>query len=116
MSELTNRTGRNWITTRTKIAFAIAFVEGIVVWYGHDLTRWTVFAVAIPFIAIWFAWGRNSGRRAIRQASWVAATSQALALVLVILAVILSWLALIFAVVLAVLALMFLFTDRGSKP
>ena len=115
MSELTDRGGRNWLTTRSKIAFAIAFVEGMIVWVGHDLTRWAVVGVAIPFIVLWFAWGRNSGRAAIRQVTWVAATSQALALVLVLLAVILSWLALALAVVLAVLALLFLLADRGGR-
>ena len=103
------------MTPRTKVAFSIAFIEGIIVWIGHGATRWTVFGIAIPFIALWFVWGRKSSRAAIRQFSWVAAASQALALVLVILAVILSWLALFLAVVLAVLALMFLFTDRGGK-
>ena len=103
------------MTSRTKAAFGIAFVEGIVVWAGHGFTRWTVLAIALPLIALWFVWGRNSGRSAIRQITWVAAASQALALVLVILAVILSWLALVLAVVLAVLALLFLFTDRGGR-
>ena len=106
---------RKWMTPRTKVVFGIAFIEGIIVWVGDDLTRWTVFAVALPFIALWFAWGRNSGREAIRNVTWIGAASQALALVLVILAVILSWLALVLAVVLAVLALLFLFSDRGGR-
>lgn len=110
-----DRGGRKWMTPRTKVAFGIAFIEGLIVWVGHDVTRWTVFAIALPLIALWFAWGRNSSRAAIRQVTWVAAASQSLALVLVILAVILSWLALFLAVVLAVLALLFLFTDRGGK-
>ena len=114
MSDISAR-GRNWIGTRTKTALGIAFVEGIIVWVGHDVSRWTVLAIAIPFIALYFAWGRNSSRRIIREVTWVAATSQALALVLVILAVILSWLALLLAVVLAVVALLFLLTDRGGK-
>ena len=112
---MTSGGGRNWMTKRTKIAFAIAFVEGLIVWVDNDLSRWIVVAAAVPLIALWFVWGRNSGRAAIRQVSWVAATSQALALVLVLLAVILSWLALALAVLLAVLALLFLFSDRGGK-
>lgn len=115
MSEMTQSGGRKWMTTPTKIAFGIAFVEGIIVWVGHDLSRWTVFGIAIPFIVLWFVWGRNARRPAIRRLSWIAATSQALALVLVLLAVILSWLALVLAVLLAVLALLFLFTDRSSR-
>jgi hypothetical protein len=107
--------GRRWIGPRTKIALGIAFVEGLIVWVGDDVSRWTVFAVALPLIAVYFAWGRNSKRPVIRKITWIAATSQALALVLVILAVILSWLALALAVVLAVVALLFLFADRGGR-
>lgn len=115
MTESTAGGGRSMIGTRTKIALGIAFVEGIIVWVGHDLSRWTVFGIAIPLILLWFVWGRNSSRRLIREITWVGAASQALALVLVILAVILSWLALLLAVILAVLALLFLFADRPKR-
>ena len=115
MSDISARNGRSRIGPRTKIALAIAFVEGIVVWVGHDVSRWAVFAIAIPLIVLWAAWGRNSSRRAIREFTWIAAASQSLALVLVVLAVILSWLALVLAVVLAVIALLFLFADRPKR-
>lgn len=115
MSETIDSPGRKWMTPRTKVVFGIAFIEGIIVWVDNDLSRWIVIAAAVPLIALWFAWGRNSGRAAIRNVTWIAAASQALALVLVILAVILSWLALVLAVVLAVLALLFLFSDRGGR-
>lgn len=115
MSELPSATGRSWIGPRTKIALAIAFVEGIIVWVGNDVSRWMVFGIAIPFVVLWLVWGRNSGRRIVREVTWVAAASQSLALVLVILAVILSWLALVLAVLLAVVALLFLFADRPKR-
>lgn len=115
MSELPSATGRSWIGPRTKIALAIAFVEGIIVWVGHDVSRWMVFGIAIPFVLLWTVWGRKSNRRLIREVTWTAAASQALALVLVILAVILSWLALVLAVLLAVVALLFLFADRPKR-
>ncbi len=114
MSDISAR-GRGWIGPRTKIAMGIAFIEGIVVWVGHDVSRWTVLAVAVPLIALWAAWGRNSSKRAIREVTWIGAASQSLAIVLVILAVILSWLALILAVLLAVVALLFLFADRPKR-
>ena len=114
MSDLTAR-GKGWIGSRTKIALTIAFVEGIIVWAAGDISRWTVLAIAIPFIALWAAWGRTNSRRVVREATWVAAASQSLALILVILAVILSWLALILAIVLAVLALLFLLADRPKR-
>lgn len=114
MSDVTAR-GRSWMGPRTKIALGIAFVEGLIVWVGDDLSRWTVFAIAVPLIALYFAWGRNAKQAIVRKVTWIAAASQALALVLVILAVILSWLALVLAVVLAVVALLFLFADRGGR-
>ena len=115
MSDISARGGRSWIGPRTKIALGIAFIEGLIVAFAGDVSRWTVLVIAIPFIGLWAAWGRNSGRRAIREATWVLAASQALALVLVILAWILTALALILAVILAVLALIFLFADRPKR-
>lgn len=114
MSDLSAR-GSRWIGSRTKIALAIAFVEGIIVWTAGDISRWTVLAIAIPFIVLWVAWGRGNSRQVVREVTWVAAASQALAVILVILAVILSWLALVLAIVLAVLALLFLFADRPRR-
>jgi len=110
-----NGGGRKWMTTRVKIAFAIAFAEGILVWVGPGVSRITVAAVAVAFIALHFAWGKNSSRRIVREVTWVAAASQSLALILVILAWLVKVVALVLAVVLAVLALLFLFTDRGGK-
>ena len=44
---------------------------------------------------------------------WIAGASQALAVVVVILAFILDWLALLLAAIFAAVALLFLFSDRG---
>ena len=115
MSELPSATGRSWIGPRTKIALAIAFVEGIIVWVGHDLSRITVAAIAVGFIVLHFAWGRKSRHRLIREITWIGAASQSLALVLVVLALIVKVLALVLAVVLAVVALLFLFADRPKR-
>jgi hypothetical protein len=48
----------------------------------------------------------------LRQAAWIAGASQALAVVVVILAFLLNWLALLLAGVFAAVALLYLLSDR----
>jgi hypothetical protein len=98
---------------RIRAALWIAVLEGILVALAHDFTRWTVVAIAIPVLALYVVWGRNARSDAVRQLAWIAGASQALAVVVVILAFILSWLALVLAGVFAAVALLFLLSDRG---
>jgi hypothetical protein len=109
----TSRTGRWLRARRVRIALWIAVIEGIIVALAHDFSRWTVIAIAIPVLAIYVLWGRNAGSDTARQISWIAGASQALAVVVVIMAFILSWLALILAGIFAAVALLFLLVDRG---
>jgi hypothetical protein len=109
----TTRTGRWLRTRRVRIALWIAVIEGIIVALAHDFSRWTVIAIAIPVLAIYVLWGRNARSDTARQISWIAGASQALAVVVVIMAFILSWLALILAGIFAAVALLFLLVDRG---
>jgi hypothetical protein len=109
----TSRTGRWLRARRVRIALWIAVIEGIIVALTHDFSRWTVIAIAIPVLAIYVLWGRNARSDAARQISWIAGASQALAVVVVIMAFILSWLALILAGIFAAVALLFLLVDRG---
>jgi hypothetical protein len=109
----TSRTGRWLRARRIRIALWIAVVEGIIVALAHDISRWTVIAVAIPLLAIYVFWGRNARSDTVRQVAWIGGASQALAVVVVILAFILSWLALILAGIFAIVALLFLVVDRG---
>ena len=88
-------------------------IEGIVVALLHDVSRWTVIAIAIPLLALYLFWGRTARSDTVRQLSWIGGASQALAVVVVIFAFILSWLALLLAGVFAAIALLFLFSDRG---
>ena len=55
-----SRTGRWLRDRRTKIALWIAIVEGVLAAVLHDITRWTVIAIAIPLIAVYAIWGRGS--------------------------------------------------------
>jgi len=72
-----------------------------------------VVAVAIPLLALYLFWGRTAHSDTVRQLSWIAGASQALAVIVVIFAFILSWLALLLAGIFAAIALLFLFSDRG---
>jgi hypothetical protein len=107
------RAGRWLRARRIRIALWVAVIEGIIVALAHDVSRWTVIAIAIPVLALYVFWGRTAKSDTARQVSWIGGASQALAVVVVILAFILNWLALILAGVFAVIALLFLFGDRG---
>ena len=109
----TTRIGRWLRARRIRIALWIAVFEGIIVALFHDVSRWTVIAVAIPLLALYLFWGRTASSDAARQLSWIAGASQSLAVVVVILAFILSWLALLLAGIFAVVAVLFLLSDRG---
>ncbi|SRR6266536_1979837 len=107
------RAGRWLRTRRIRFALWIAVAEGVIVALLHDVSRWTVIAIAIPLLALYLFWGRTARSDTIRQVSWIAGASQALAVVVVILAFILSWLALVLAAIFAVIAVLFLLSDRG---
>ena len=109
----TTRFGRWLRARRIRITLWIAVLEGIVVALAHDLSRWTVIAIAVPVLALYVFWGRDARSHTWRQILWIAGASQALAVVVVILAFILDWLALLLAAIFAAVALLFLFSDRG---
>jgi hypothetical protein len=108
----TTKTGRWLQARRIRIVLWIAVIEGIIVAVSPNLTKWTVIAIAIPILALYVLWGRNADSHTIRQVAWIAGASQALAVVVVILGVLLSWLPLVLAAVFAGIALLFLFSDR----
>jgi hypothetical protein len=107
------RAGRWLKVRRIRAALWIAVVEGIVVAFAHEVSRWTVIGIAIPVLALYVFWGRRAHSDTVRQVLWIAGASQALAVVVVVLAFILSWLALALAAIFAAIALLFLFSDRG---
>jgi hypothetical protein len=109
----TTRTGRWLRQRRIRITLWIAVIEGIIVALLHDISRWTVIALAIPILALYLFWGRSARSDTVRQVLWIGGASQALAVVVVILAFLLDWLALLLAGIFAAIALLFLFSDRG---
>jgi hypothetical protein len=108
----TTKTGRWLQARRLRIVLWIAVIEGIVVAVSPSLTKWTVIAIAIPILALYAFWGRNAGSHTVRQVAWIGGASQALAVVVVVLGVLLSWLPLVLAAIFAAIALYFIFSDR----
>ena len=109
----TTRAGRWLRTRRIRFALWIAVIEGIIVAFLPDVSRWTVVAVAIPLLALYVFWGRSARSDTARQLTWIAGASQALAVLVVIFAFILSWLALVLAGLFAAIAILYLLSDRG---
>jgi hypothetical protein len=108
----TTKTGRWLRARRVRLVLWIAVVEGILVALLHDVTRWTVILIAAICILIYGLWGRNSSSDTIRQATWIAGASQALAVLLVLLAFIIPLLVVALVVVFAIVAIAFFFVDR----
>ena len=109
----TTRAGRWLRARRIRVALWIAVIEGILVAVLPNLSKWTVIALAIPLLALYLFWGRTARSDTARQVTWIAGASQALAVVVTILAFLLSWLALVLAGIFAIVALLFLLSDRG---
>jgi len=108
----TTKTGRWLRARRIRLVLWIAVVEGILVALLHDVTRWTVILIAALCIAVYGLWGRNSDSDTVRQVTWIAGASQALAVLLVLLAFIVPLLVLALVVVFAIAAIAFFFIDQ----
>jgi hypothetical protein len=107
-----SRFGRWLRARRIKIVLIIAAFEAILVAVFSDLSKWTVIVLAVLFVSLYFAAGRNARSDTFRQLSWIAAASQLLAVCAALLAFIIFWAAIIAVVVFAFIALFFIFTDR----
>ncbi len=104
---------RGWLSQpKVKIALWIAVAEGIIVAIDRDVSRWTVIIIAVPVILFYLLAGRTLESRVGRQASWIAASSQALAVIVVILTFVIKIFALVIAGVFAVVALYLLMVER----
>jgi hypothetical protein len=100
---------------RLKIAIGLAFFEGILVALSADFTRWTVIIISAPIIAFYFLAGRTLESKTGRDASWVAAAAQALAVCLCIIWLVVGSIALIAAGILAAIVLVLLLGERGAS-
>ena len=105
------RTGR-WLRAR-RIRFAawIAVIEGLLV-VLHVIPWFAAVALAAAAVGFYVWLGRDLRSDVMRQASWIAAASQALVALVPILVAVIGGLAILAVAVLAVVALVVLFTDR----
>ena len=110
-----SRTGRWLAERRLKIALGIAVLEGIVVAVEKDFSRWTVIIISAPIIAFYLFAGRALQSDTGRQLSWIAAASQAFAVILCVVALVIGAFVLIVAGVFAAIALILLLGERPAK-
>lgn len=107
-----SKTGRWLRERRVRIALIIAAVEAIIVAVFHDVSRVSVFVLAILALALYWWGGRRSRSDTFYQASWIFAVSQLLAALAAIFAFIVFWSAIMLMAIFAVVALFYVFTDR----
>ena len=84
------RIGRWLRERRLRLALWVAVIEGLLVALTADLTKWTVLVIGVILLAFYMVAGRNMRWDVARQLSWIAAASQALAILVVILAFVLG--------------------------
>ena len=107
-----SRAGRWLRERRTRIALWIAAVEAILVAIFHDVSRFTVFALALVAVLAYFYGGRRMRSDTLHQSSWIFAISQLLAALAAIFAFIIFWSAIVLMAIFAAVALFYVFTDR----
>jgi cation transport ATPase len=107
----TSRAGRWLHARRSRIALWLAVIEVVVAALTHDVSKWTIILLAAVFVPLYLLWGRERSD-AIRQATWIAAASQALAIVGVMAAFVIGAFVLVLAGIFALIALILIFADR----
>jgi hypothetical protein len=112
MVQTPSRAGRWLRERRLRFSLWIAAVEAILVAFLHDISRYTVFALAIAAVALYLLAGRRTRSDVVHQGTWILAFSQLLAALAAILAVFVFWLAIVAMVVFIVVALFYVFADR----
>src|SRR2546423_15656821 len=104
-------TGRWLRARRLRLAAWIAVVEGLLVLI-HAVPRVPAIILAAAIIIFYFGFGRQLRADSLRQVSWIAAMSQALVILVPVLAVLIWGVAVLALAVLAVVALVVLLQDR----
>jgi hypothetical protein len=108
----TSRGGRWLRRYRTRTALWIAVVEAALILFGV-IPRWPAFFLAAALIVFWIFVGRNVRSDALRQVTWIGATSQVMIVALPALLAVLTFAAFVALAILAAVALAFLFLDRS---
>ncbi len=106
-----SRRGRWLRARRFRFAIWIAVGEGLLV-VVHVVPKWPAIGLAAALIAFYYFVGRRSNQDTVRQASWIAAASQALMILVPIFVAVFATVAIVMLAIIAVVALVVLFTDR----
>ena len=106
-SQLSRRLRRR----RTPIAVGIAAAEAVLVLVGI-VPWWAAVVAAVAFVALYVSFGRGHASPAVRAATWLAAVSQLIVVLVPVGVVLIGVLALVGFVVLAAVALTVLLLDR----
>ncbi len=99
---------------RLRSSFWIAAVEGLLV-VAHVFPHWLVFVLAAAGLGAWIYTGRTTNSGLVRQASWILAASQLLALLVPIVLFIAKGIAYAVVVIIAIVALVVLFSERNKS-
>jgi hypothetical protein len=97
---------------RVRTALWIAVAEVILAALTASISKYTIIALGLIAIPVFFIWGKDQ-RGTIRDVSWTAAASQALAIVAVLLSHFIGVFVLVLAGIFAAVALFLIFADRG---
>jgi apolipoprotein N-acyltransferase len=105
--------GGRWLRDRRlRLALWIAVIEGILVAATPDLSRWTVLVIGTVVLAFYVLAGRNMRWDVGRHLSWIAAASQAIAILVVVFFFVFKWIAIAAIAGLAIFALIYLFSEH----
>jgi hypothetical protein len=107
-----SRSGRWLRTHRLRFTLWVAVIEAVLV-VLHVLSWWLVVLFAVIAVGFWWYAGRNSRTDTVRHASWIAASSQLLVVMVPIVLFIATTVAVAVVVLIAIGALILLFTERS---
>jgi hypothetical protein len=99
---------------RVKAALLVAGFEGLLLLFG-SLSRWVVIAVAVPLLLAYLLTRKDMSPGLGRDLLWVAAASQALAVVTAIIAFFVGLLFLVLLGLFAAVALVLIFSSRPDQ-
>jgi hypothetical protein len=103
----------SWLRqNRVRTALWIAVAEVVLAAVTASISKYTIIALGLITIPIYLIWGKDQ-RGSVRHVSWIAAASQALAVVAVLLSHFIGLFVLVLAGIFAAVALFLIFADRG---
>ena len=106
-----SRLGSTLRAGRLRLVLAIVVVEGLLVLLDA-IPWWSVLLLAVAAFAVYVGSARQSRHQLVREASWIAAVSQLVVVLVPVVALVLTTLAVILVVLVAVALLAMLLFDR----